>query len=408
MPSYIKGKLYVPASKSVAHRVLIASALADKPTRVKGFVTGEDTAATMDCLISLGADISVKDKYILVKPIVSLPDAAELNARESGSTYRFMLPIAAALGVNAYFTLAGKLGSRPIEALTKVLEEHGAAFNADDLSIKGKLTCGTFKIDASISSQYITGLLFALPLLDGDSEIVLENEAVSESYIEITLRVLNDFGVKIEKRPNGFFVKGNQKYVSPHAYTVEGDWSSASFFACMGAIAGDVTLKGMDVKSTQGDRVVLDLIKEAGGRVSVSKSCVRVKKSQLHGIEFSCKDCPDLVPTVASMLAFADGESKIFDADRLKVKECDRLDATTKQLNAVGIEAANDGRTLVIKGGKVTGGTVNSQNDHRMAMSTSVLAAGSQNGVIIEGADAVKKSYPQFFAVLKKVGGVVK
>ncbi len=406
--SEINGTVKVPASKSIAHRILIASALSDKETIVNGVLLGEDVTATMNALTALGAKFEkIASDKMKITPISNLPvEQVEIDAKESGSTLRFMLPLVSALGVSARFDGEGRLPFRPIETMIDVLENHGVEVNSRriPLELRNKLQSGKFVIGGVVSSQYVTGLLFALPLLDGDSVVEVVGTVASKSYIELTLDVLKDFGIVIEKEGNSFFIKGGQKFVSKGEYTVEGDWSSASFFAVLGAIAGKVTIEGMKMDSTQGDRVVLNILEKMGAKIIREENRVTIEKSKLSAVTMSAMDCPDIIPVLVVAMAVANGVSTIYDVERLKFKECDRLEAIMIMLKKAGIKMFFFDDTLQIRGGKPQNLTMYGENDHRIVMSLAVLGSVCQK-VKILSVGCVKKSYPKFFEDFLKVGG---
>ncbi|MDD4839881.1 MAG: 3-phosphoshikimate 1-carboxyvinyltransferase [Clostridia bacterium] len=407
--SKLSGSIKIPASKSLAHRVLIASALSNENTVVSGKLVGNDVFATMDCLKSIGAYFEdTNEDELLVKPYkYSYKHQISFNAVESGSTLRFLLPIVSALGLTATFTGEGRLGQRPIGELLTVLTAHGVHTDQTVLpvTVSGKLEAGEYIIQGGISSQYISGLLFALPLLDGDSTIEVVGDMVSASYIDMTLSVLKTFGISIVRARNIFIVKGNQNYQSPQSIQVEGDWSSAGFFAVGGALSGDVTLCGLASNSLQGDMVILNLLKNMGADITETEQGITVKKSELSSITFSAENCPDLVPIMSVALANANGISKVTNVERLRLKESDRLYAVIEMLTKMGVRAEYRDSALYVYGGEMSGNLVSSFNDHRIAMSATIAGTVAQGKTTIVDAECVKKSYPTFFSDHKQLGG---
>lgn len=406
LPSGLNGTVTVPASKSVVHRMMIAAALSDAPTKVLGRIEGRDAEATAKCLTALGSKTERTVGGFSVTP-VNPRKTAVAEAGESGSTLRFLLPVAAALGTQTEFKTEGRLSERPIKELAEAMRKHGAEITVSGKSffVNGKLQSGKFDIDGTVSSQYITGLLFALPCLSGDSEINIEGKAVSENYINITLDVLSRFGVKIEKTANGFFVKGGQTFRSPESITAEGDWSSAAFFAVGAALSGKINLENVNLASTQGDKVVVNILKEMGAEITETATGLTVLKRELRACSFNAENCPDLVPVMAVAAAAADGVSEISGVSRLRIKESDRLAAIIKNLSAVGIKSETDGETLKIYGGKIKGGSALSFGDHRMAMSAAIAATVSDGAVTVDDMDCTAKSYPSFLEDYKATGG---
>ena len=401
------GEITVPASKSVAHRLLICSSLSDGETGIPGRIEGDDILATSECLSALGAVIEKSEDGLRVKGgIKNL--TVKACAKESGSTLRFLLPVYSALGVKAEIKLCGRLAYRPIEGLFKTLESRGAMLKkeGDTIKVDGVLSGGKFIVDGSVSSQYISGLLFALPLLDSDSELIIENGIVSKGYIDLTLEALSKFNIKYETTKNGFIVPGRQKYATPHKVEAEADWSSASFFAVGGALSGAVKLNGININSKQSDRVVIELLKEAGAKVEEDERFALVSKESLNAISFDAENCPDLVPAMAMCLAFAKGVSRISGVGRLKDKESDRLTAVINNLNAIGIKSELDGGALKIYGGGARSGKTLSYSDHRIVMSSLISSAG---GIEVEtdSVNPISKSYPSFVEDFKKLGGKI-
>lgn len=422
--SGLSGTIKVPVSKSYAHRILICSALADKPTTILGKLDGDDIYATMDCLVSIGARIEkISENETMIFPIKSLPsDNPVVDVRESGSTLRFFLPLIAALGLKVRVKGSGRIAKRPITDLLDTLTAKGACIDSLELPLKlsGSIIPGDYSIKGNISSQYITGLLLALPLLNGDSRLLIEGEIVSKNYVDITLEIMKTYGVEVKTTSHGYSISGNKRYTSPGIIKVEGDWSSACFFAAAAVLSGDITFIGLNKDSLQGDRIVMELLKKAGAVVEEvaikndnkgaeldSQIGIRFAKKELNGISFSAKHCPDIVPIMSIMLARAKGESVIADTERLRLKESDRLSAILEVLRAMGNEAINENESLIINGGELIGAELPSFNDHRMVMSEAIAIVGTSQENKIWGAEAVNKSYPEFFEEYKRLGGEV-
>ena len=385
--SFLSGTVKAIPSKSYAHRIAICN-----------FLAGGDPVS--GCVGFTSKDISATEKAL--KDIKS--GKREIDCGESGSTLRFLLPLCAAVG--GEFTLIGhgKLMERPNEELFSVMGMHGVkAQKTDRIRLSGSLTPGEYRIRGDISSQYVSGLLMALPVLGGDSKIVLTTPLVSAPYVEITLQVLKAFGVNVERTDNGFNIRGGQKYVGK--VLPEGDWSNAAFFLAAGAINGDITVTGLNLESVQGDKYIIEILKKAGATVLTNKDGVTVKKSELKSFIYDAEDCPDLVPISAVIAAYADGTSVIKNIQRLKIKESDRIESTIAMLNAFGINAASDGENLAVIGGKVIAGEANSYNDHRIAMAAAVLSIGANGVSVVTDAKAINKSYPTFFDDYNSVGG---
>lgn len=387
--SNINGKINAIPSKSYAHRIAICSFLAGNENLVDcGEFSSKDILATVGCLKALRENRSI------------------LDCVESGSTLRFMLPLTSAIGGNFTFIGQGRLMERPNEELFTVLREHGIKIDkTDKIEISGKLTSGEYKIRGDISSQYISGLLMALPILEGDSKITLTSPLLSAPYVDITIEVLQSFGINIVKTKDGFLIKGNQKFKGE--VLPEGDWSNMAFFLCAGAIGGEVTVSGLNPLSKQGDKFILEILKKFGALISVNGDEVFVKKDKLLPFTYSATNCPDLVPITAVLASFADGKSVITDVERLKIKESDRIESTISMLNAFNVEATSDGHSLIIYGKNAKNGKVNSFNDHRIAMASAIAGLFLDGKTKIFDAEAVNKSYPSFFKDLEKLGGKV-
>lgn len=409
-PSSLNGTIKAISSKSQAHRILIASALSQEPTQINCNCFGEDILATAQCLRALGAEVEIKDEAIIVTPVKNTPAQATLDCNESGSTLRFLLPVTAALGVKGTFTGSGRLPSRPIMPLRREMENFGVEFSEPwkfPIEISEKLVSGEYSMKGNVSSQFITGLLFALPLLEGDSTLRIIPPVESRSYIDMTLEVLKRFKIEISEKDNVFYIKGSQKYITPKEITVEGDWSNSAFFLVGGAIGGDVTVTGLNLSSLQGDKKIIDILKQMGAEVTADENAVNVKKAELHAVSIDASDIPDLVPVLSVAGAAAkSGLTVISNAERLRLKESDRLAAVSECLNNIGsVNAETDDGLVIWTYERISGGEVFSFNDHRIVMSMAVASLASQGEITIREAQAVSKSYPGFFEDFNKLGG---
>lgn len=403
----MKGSVDAIASKSDAHRTLIAAALADKKTKLILNSTSDDIKATANCLKAAGAVIEEDGMNLTVTPVKKTADAL-FDCGESGSTIRFLIPVAAALGINSVFTGSGRLPERPQTALLNAVSEHGVNVSPDGefpIKINGQLSSGVFTLPGNVSSQFVTGLLFALPLLDGDSEIRLIPPVESKPYINMTVATLKKFGIEVTESGDSYFVKGNQKYTSPGEIRIDGDWSNGAFFAAFGAVS-DITVNGLFPDSIQGDKEIADIVKKMGADSSLSQSSLHVSKNQLHGIDIDVKNIPDLVPVIATLAVFAEGTTNIYNAERLRIKESDRLATVAEIINLAGGDVTEKPGGLVIRGGRKLKDcfTINAYNDHRLVMAAAILA--SHSVVTVENAQTVSKSYPLFFEDLTKLGGI--
>lgn len=396
-PSVLRGKLSVPASKSCAHRSIICAALADGVSHLSGVTMSKDIEATIGAMTALGAQFTVDGGDITV--IGSGSRKAEkcvIDCNESGSTLRFIIPIAAALGSDTEFRGRGRLPQRPIDIFIRELGKNGVAFdyqNTMPFNVSGGLKSGIFEIEGDVSSQFITGLLFALPLLEGDSEIVLTSHLESRPYVDITIDTLRRFGVFAEETDRGFRIKGGQSY-APHDERIEGDYSQAAFFCVANALGSQVELGNLNENSVQGDKKILEIIRDMCYNGSIG-----------HYIA-DCSDIPDLVPILAVLGAFGSGDSVIYNAKRLRIKESDRLQTTAAMLNALGgnVEITDDG-LIIHPTGAMHGGTVDSFGDHRIVMAAAIAATRIDGEVVITGAEAAEKSYPAFFDDYNMLGG---
>ena len=397
-PHPLSGALEAVRSKSYAHRILIAAALSGGQV---AFGDSEDARLTATALCALGFKAKFAENSVCYGGFCRPDGRQEVTVGESGSTLRFLLPLAAALGVEAEFITAGRLSERPMDALTKTLSAHSAQATAH--SVKGQLTPGRYEIDATVSSQFVTGLLMALPLLDGDSEIALLGRAVSAPYIEITLDVLARAGVSAERTDGGFLIRGGQKYNLKNAQ-VPGDFSGAAFPLVAGALGGKTTLSGLDLSDKQGDKAILTALSDAGAKVMLSET-VSAEKDALTAFTADVGETPDLAPILAVLAAYCKGESTLKKVSRLKDKESDRLFAIEEMLSRAGISSREEGDTLVITGGKPQGAAFRSFSDHRMAMAEAILAAYATGQSEIDDMTCVKKSYPGFWKDFAALGG---
>lgn len=407
-PSKISGTVYAPPSKSAGHRSLICAALSDAPVTVSGCGISDDITATERVLMALGAKIQRDGTNVKVTPIKNIPDSVLLDCGESGSTARFIIPIAAALGVeSATVTGGGRLPLRPFEVLCELLRSHTVSCDSDTLplTIGGKLPSGEYKLPGNVSSQYISGMLMALSVTEGDSRIILTSPLESAAYVDMTVNELRIFGANIEKTPDGYAIKG-RKALKATDRNVEGDWSQAAFFLSAGAVCGGtVTVKGLDKESLQGDKAIIPILRSFGADVTENGNGFTVKASQLRAARIDASQIPDLVPILAVTAAFAKGETVISGAARLRLKESDRLHETVLRLNAFGIDAHETDDGMIINGGTPKGTEITSAGDHRIVMAFSVLACGACKDSVVSGVEAINKSYPLFFNDLCQLGG---
>ena len=383
-PRRLAGELTVIPSKSQAHRLLICAAFSDNPTLLQCSETNRDIEATADCLAALGARIIRTDSGYTVFPVETVTERAVLNCRESGSTLRFLLPVAGALGVDAVFTMEGRLPQRPLSPLWEEMERMGCALSrptADTVRCTGKLRPGTYSIDGGVSSQYITGLLLALSLLEGPSFLEITGKTESRPYIELTKAAISLFGGDPEH-------PGEQKLHSPGTVSVEGYWSNGAFFLAANELGSHLNLHGLDMDSPQGDRAILEILPLLRGGTP----------------RISAADIPDLVP-ILSVAAACNHGAVFTDIRRLRMKESDRVASVIAMLESLGGRAEADENTMTVFPSRLTGGTVDSCNDHRIAMSAAIAATVCTGSVTILGAQCVSKSYPSFWEEYRRLGG---
>lgn len=401
------GTVKAPASKSHAHRLMICAALGKSPVSIACGEISRDISATAECLNSLCADVSCSSGGILsVNPAQRNPEEeAELHCGESGSTLRFLLPVCGALGKSACFITEGKLSQRPLFPLDALLCANGMDIHwaGKTLCVSGKLSSGNYRIAGDVSSQFISGLLFALPLLKGDSTLSVTGRMESGSYIRMTEAALQQAGIVFRRCGQEYIIPGNQVYALPSDCRVEGDCSNAAFFLCAGALSREgITVTNVPGDTCQGDRKIIDLLKSFGADVKTNGDVVSVKRNRLTGCAIDASDIPDLVPVLSVVASVASGDTHIMNASRLRLKESDRLKTTANLLNSLGgnVEELEDG--LVIHGvSMLKGGKANSFNDHRIAMSAGVASLVCSGEIELSGCEAVNKSFPGFWDVLK-------
>lgn len=401
-PEKLHGSVSAIPSKSHAHRLMVCAALADKPTRIEISTICDDLSATISCITGLGGEIEhCYGRAEIITPIHDLPASAVANCGESGSTLRFFLPLAGALGVDTTFLLEGRLPYRPLSPLWEEMGRNGCRLSwlnrasllsagiqpsrsvTAGLHMNGVLRSGHYRIDGGVSSQFISGLLMALPLLEGESRLELIGRVESKPYVDMTLGVLSQFGICW----NGFCTPGNQKFISPGTVAVEGDWSSAAFWLAAEMLGSQITVTGLNENSLQGDKAIAQLLPMLRERITISAA-----------------DIPDLVPILA-VVAAANQGAVITDIRRLRLKESDRIHAIVEMLCALGGRAVADENTLTVYPATLTGGTVDACNDHRIAMAAAIASTVCSSSVTILGAECVSKSYPSFWKEFTRLGG---
>ncbi len=414
-PKYLSGSVQAIPSKSDAHRRLICASLADGETAIAigPDPLGDDIQSTIHCLRALGARIvRADDRRIVVHPVRhDLRDHEEviLDCGESGSTLRFILPIAAALGQRATVIGHGRLPERPISELMAALAENGTVFSSEEFPLKigGQLQSGTFRLSGGVSSQFISGLLFALPLLSGPSRIELTTPLESAAYVDMTLKALHESGVRIEVGANDYRIPGEQRFVAPEEVMIEGDWSNGAFFLAAGAMNTPVNVAGLSPASVQPDAKIIEAINDFGSDAIRVRNGYSVFSKPMRGIVFSARNAPDLVPIISVLACAAQGTTRIINAGRLRLKESDRLRAVSVNLRALGAEIEEDADSLTIHGaGRLRGGEVDGSGDHRIVMAMAIASTICDEPIVIRGWEAVEKSYPTFFEDFRSLGGV--
>lgn len=409
-PATLGGRIAAIPSKSAAHRLFIAASLADRTSHWTLPTSSIDIDTTLSCMQALGAEITRHGTTIHITPIHTARTQATIDCQESGSTLRFLLPVSAALGVSSTFVGHGRLPQRPISDFLAVLKGLGAQTDCEQLplTMKGPLHGGTAALAGHVSSQYLTGLLLAAPLLNEDLDIELTTPLQSQPYIDLTIDVMQQFGVKVSVNNNHFHVAADATYTLPDApLSIEGDWSNAAFFLAAGALSAPVTMTGLKLDSRQGDRAIIDLLRGFGANVTITDTSITVAPAPLHAQTISVKEIPDALPILAVIAAQAEGTTVFTDVERLRLKESDRIASTSALLTALGVPCKSDVSTLSVTGVQHLHGnvTVDSANDHRIAMAAAIAALNCDAPIILNGASAVKKSYPHFFNDYRSLGG---
>ena len=417
-PSKLSGTVNVPPSKSMAHRAIICAFLSCGTSEIDNIELSDDILATCRAVEALGGRIEITESYsdgrkkLLVHgngKVFVVQD--RINCGESGTTARFIMPVSRLAEDAVTFEGEGKLVSRPFDVFFPVFQSCSIGYETCGgklpLTLEGRLKPGNYYIRGDISSQFISGLLLALPLLDEDSTIKITTNLQSEAYIDMTIYIQKIFGVSIyyKKDENIFIIPGRQKYM-PQKYFIEGDWSQAAFWLAAGVMSGPVEITGLNRDSLQGDRVIESIIKNIGGRVYWENSRIIAEKSRLKGFTADVSQCPDLAPILAVLGSVAGGKTEILNGTRLRLKESDRIKAIVSEMKNLGADIVESGDNIIINGCEtLPGGTAKSWNDHRIVMSVAIAAVLCKNNIIIEGFNAVNKSYPSFWEHYRSLGG---
>lgn len=411
-PSPLTGNVCVPTSKSVCHRAVICASLAEGTSILSGILVSDDLIATIQAMEALGAVIRQEEgKLIITGTDCTKPVHHVIACNESGSTLRFLIP----LGLNDQamtFTGKGRLVERPLDDYFHILDKQQIAYQTTDghlpLSVAGTLKPGKFELRGDVSSQFVSGLLFALPRLHGDSTILITTELESKGYIDLTLSMLARFGIEvINNNYREFIVPGNQKYRSTD-YHAEGDYSQVAFWLTAGTIGAPIRCFGLNLDSLQGDKVIIPIIQKMGGHLQLEGDSLHAYPAQTKGIVIDASQCPDLVPILTVLAAVSEGTTQIIRAGRLRIKESDRLHAMAHELNKIGANVEEHEDSLTIHGhAYLTGGTVDSWQDHRIAMALGIASIKCREPLTITHSECVSKSYPDFWRDLQMLGGQI-
>lgn len=410
----LEGSIDAIPSKSFAHRYLIASALSDQETFLDNMVFSDDTKSTILALQNLGAIIDINKNSVLIKKSINLDIKEELvfNCMESGSTIRFMIPICGLLSNRKVFEGIGKLKYRPLNVFKEIFENQNLLVEYNNelpFIYEGKIKPDNFKLRADISSQFITGLLFILPLLNKDSKIEFLTKLESREYVKMTIDVLKDFGIEIDANlKKEIIIRGNQKFKTSKNYKIEGDYSQAAFWIVAALLNGKIKINNLKQNSSQADKEILNIIKRMGAKIKIEKDSVFIKKQRLNGIKIDASQCPDIVPILAVLASVSKGKTTIYNAKRLRIKESDRILAIVTELKKLGADIMETKDGMIIEGKKfLEGSHVDSWNDHRIAMALSIAGLCCKKPILINGFECVKKSYPTFFEDFKKLGAIL-
>ena len=413
-PAPLSGVLRVPSSKSMTHRELIAAALAKGETTLSGVTPSQDIEATVRILSLMGAHFTEEATedgltFHISGGLSPQEGRLEADAGESGSTLRFLIPLGLISGNAIRYVGHGRLSERPLTPYYGIFDEKGISFDNRDglpLTVKGQLPGGRYALPGDVSSQFFTGLLFALPLAGDDSVLISTTTLESKSYVDMTLDTLARHGITIhEKSPELYEIPGGQSYKAG-AFAVEGDYSQAAFWLVSGLTGAGITLQGLFLDSKQGDKAILTILSKMGGDICEENGMISAKPSKTRGTVIDAEDCPDLVPALVALAAVSEGTTEIIHASRVRLKECDRLHAMAVELTKLGADIEEKPDGLLIRGqDHLTGGAVSSWNDHRIAMALAAVSAKCSAPLTVEGAESVRKSYPTFWEDFKRVGG---
>ena len=408
-PSKCSGEIKIPSSKSMGHRAIICASLANGKSIISNLDYSDDILATIDGMRKLGANIQCEKDRLIIEGIENFDSLKEniIDCNESGSTLRFFIPIFSLTEEKISFIGKNRLLKRPQKIYEKIFKEQNLYYfqDEDKIEIEGKIKAKEYFIDGNISSQFISGLLFTLPLLEENSIININPPFESASYIDLTMEVLKEFGITINKvTPLRFEIQGGQKYIAKD-YKVEGDFSQLAFFAVLGALNNNLKCIGVNLNSKQGDKAIIDILKKSGVKIEEIEEGYLIHKGKVKGCEIDLGDCPDLGPILNVLAMYGEGEFKIFNAGRLRLKESDRISAMEEELKKIGVEIETTEDEIKILGKKNYLGNIEvfGHKDHRIVMSLAIAGTMLEKPIIIDGAEAVEKSYPKFFQDLESL-----
>ncbi len=417
-PSQLSGSIQAPASKSSMQRACAAALVTKGKTSIKNPGHSNDDKAAMDIIKRLGAEIIINNEELIINSSGVHPVSDEINCGESGLSIRMFTPLVALSEKPVTINGSGSLATRPMNFFDEVLPQLGVKVKSQNgklpLIIQGPVVPKNISVDGSLSSQFLTGLLMAYAAADAKDVSITVNNLKSRPYIDLTLHVMKQFGMKVPENKNyeSFYYNAqpiNQSSSQPINYTVEGDWSGGAFLLVAGAIAGNITVKGLDVHSTQADKAVLQALMDCGAGISIKPSQIELRLLPLKAFHFNATDCPDLFPPLVALAACCNGTTSIEGASRLTHKESNRALTLQEEFGKMGIEITLQDDLMLIKGSAgIKGATVHSRHDHRIAMACAVAALAADGEVVIEEADAIDKSYPDFYEHLRKLGAVIK
>ncbi len=413
-PKKLKGNVNIPPSKSLSHRAIIAACLAEGESILSNVMFSKDVLATISGMEALGARVSIVGNTLRIQGSKVLRKESEIHANESGSTLRFLIPIALVNPEPICFYGKNNLVNRPLDSYFTLFEAYNISYHHPKeaylpLSIKGSLQPGTYEVKGNISSQFITGLLFALPLLDGNSKIIVTTPLESKGYVDLTLDILKKFGIQItHKNYEEFYILGNQSY-KPYSYKIEGDYSQTAFFLTAGAMGAELKLLGMSSCSYQGDKKILKDMEAFGAKPIFTDMELYCSPTKTNGATIDFSQSPDLGPALTVLASVSEGESHFINAGRLRIKECDRITCMKDELTKLGAQIEETEDTMYIRGvSMLRGGIVDSHNDHRVAMALAMATLKMTEPLTILNAECVSKSYPEFWEIFESIGGNIK